>query len=96
MSIPVGHFVAEKMRPWTTHASEEQAVDAAWLRAKELAEEDRGYVLEGDQYAARPFRLTVAKSGPIGVPVTTAFVSVRYDDGSHGQWLWDNSELLGG
>ncbi|KAK4948984.1 hypothetical protein LTR10_012357 [Elasticomyces elasticus] len=71
MSIPAGHFVAEKMRPWSTHVSEEQAVDAAWLRAKELAEKDGGYVLEGDQYAARPFRLTVTKSDPRGVPVTT-------------------------
>ncbi|KAK5705616.1 hypothetical protein LTR17_021520 [Elasticomyces elasticus] len=93
MIIPVGHYVAEKMKPWTTHPSERQAVNAAWSLAKGIAEgQNMGYVLEGDQYAARPFRLTVARSDPRGAPITTAFVSVRYDDGSRGQLLWDNAD----
>ncbi|KAK4900577.1 hypothetical protein LTR27_002293 [Elasticomyces elasticus] len=93
MIIPVGHYMAEKMKPWTTHPSERQAVSAAWSLAKGIAEgQNMGYVLEGDQYAARPFRLTVARSDPRGAPITTAFVSVRYDDGSRGQLLWDNAD----
>ncbi|KAK3625827.1 hypothetical protein LTR22_023394 [Elasticomyces elasticus] len=82
MSIPADHYVAEKMKPWTTHVSEEQAVEAAWLRAKQLAEgQNMGYVLEGNQYAARPFRLTVVAKlhmDPSLPPVTTHFVTVRY------------------
>ncbi|KAK5703508.1 hypothetical protein LTR17_022066 [Elasticomyces elasticus] len=93
MIIPVGHYVAEKMKPWTTHPSERQAVNAAWSLAKGIAEgQNMGYVLERDQYAARPFRLTVVRSDPRGAPITTAFVSVRYDDGSRGKLLWDNAD----